>query len=114
MFTVASLLNPLSPSEEQSWKSRSSTPASHDRIKSSPPLKKLKMSKSAAVFVKSKPKGQVNYEPCEIQDDFLRAEHQRFQVEPIGHIRDHPRHIPYNSEKKTFQEKTGRDAFEGK
>lgn len=31
----------------------------------------------------------------------------------MGHIAEYPRHIPYNSEKKTFQEKTGRESFEG-
>ena len=66
------------------------------------------------MFVKAKPKGVVNYKPCERQDDVTRAEHQKFQVEPVGRISEHPRHIPYNSEKRTFQEKTGRDAFEGK
>ena len=72
------------------------------------------MSKSAAVFVKGKPKGTINYKPCEIQDATIAAEHRRFHVEPIGYISDYPRHIPYNSDKKSFQQRTGRDAFEGK
>lgn len=29
------------------------------------------------------------------------------------HIVEYPRHIPYNSEKKSFLEKTGRESFEG-
>lgn len=71
------------------------------------------MSKAAATFVKAKPKGAINFKPYEYQDDIIAAEHERFEVEPIGHITDYPRHIPYNSEKKSFQQKTGRDAFEG-
>ena len=71
------------------------------------------MPKSAAVFVKAEPKGEVNYKPCEIQDEKVAAEHRRFQVEPIGRIGDYPRHIPYSSDKKSFQQRTGRDAFEG-
>ncbi|KAG8528187.1 uncharacterized protein KY384_007104 [Bacidia gigantensis] len=70
------------------------------------------MTNTRATFVKVNPKGQVNYHPCELQDSVTRAEHQNFKVEPIGAISDYPRHIPYNSEKKDFQEKTGRDAFE--
>ena len=113
MFTVASLLNPLPPSAEPSSHCQCSSPHSQSLDLDLPSPKKIKMSKSTSTFVKAKPKGQVNYGPCEIQDHVTRTEHQKFQVEPIGSISEYPRHIPYNSEKKSFQEKTGRDAFEG-
>lgn len=123
MVSVASLLNPIPPSFEMyrdspSPVSRESTPAYAPAYlpASPPPLpapKKLKMSKAAAVFVKGKPKGEIRYTPCEIQDETIAAEHKKFEVEPIGRIGHYPRHIPYNSEKKSFQQKTGRDAFEG-
>jgi len=83
---------------------------------SSAPLplsKKVKTAKSAAMLVKGKAKGEVKYKPCEIQEGVIAAEHARFEVEPLGNIADYPRHIPYNSEKKSFQQRTGRDAFEG-
>ena len=71
------------------------------------------MSKAAATFVKGKPKGKVNYPPYEIQDEATAAEHEKFEVQPIGRIGEYPKRIPYNSEKKTFQQKTGMDGFEG-
>ena len=71
------------------------------------------MSKAAATFIKGKPKGEVNYPPYEIQDEATAAEHEKFEVQPIGRIGEYPKRIPYNSEKKTFQQKTGMDGFEG-
>ena len=71
------------------------------------------MSKPTMSLVKASTKGKIRYSPCEIQDEKLKQEHQRFRLEPMGAITDFPRHIPYNSEKKSFQERTGRDAFEG-
>lgn len=65
------------------------------------------------MFAKGKVKGEVNFPPFEsLEPDVLR-EVQRFQVYPLGKIQEYSRHIPYNSEKKTFLEKTGRESFEG-
>ena len=72
------------------------------------------MSKDAAIFARGKVQGEVRYPPCEAQDEKLAAEHRRFSVYPMGQISEYRRHIPYNSEKKTFLAKTGRGAFEGK
>ncbi len=91
-------------------------PAFKDLKQSSPalaPPKKHKMSKAAATFVKGKPKGEVKYPPYEIQDEITAAEHEKFEVRPIGHIGEYPKRIPYNSEKKSFHQKTGMDGFEG-
>lgn len=119
MVSVASLLNPL-PSASESCPgtpdSRFQTPTSHTltpdfSVSSS---KKLKMSKSTASLVKAKAKGKVNYQPYEEQDEITSAIYRRFQVEPIGHIGDYPKHIPYKSDKKTFEQRTGRTAIEGK
>lgn len=71
------------------------------------------MTKDAAIFAKGKIKGQIRYPPCELQDEDMAVQHRRFQVFPMGHIADYCRHIPYNSEKKSFLEKTGRESFEG-
>ena len=114
MVPVASLLNPM-PSTSERFGSYPS-PALKDPKPSSPSLarpKKPKMSKAAATFVKGKPMGEVNYPPYEIQDDATAAEHVKFEVQPIGRIGEYPKRIPYNSEKKTFQQKTGMDGFEG-
>ena len=72
------------------------------------------MSKDGAVFAKGKVKGDVNYPPFEDLDDETRRGIQKFQVYPLGKIQQYCRHIPYNSEKKSFLEKTGRESFEGK
>ncbi|KAI9875121.1 MAG: hypothetical protein M1830_008859 [Pleopsidium flavum] len=70
------------------------------------------MTKDAAIFAKGKIKGQIRYPPCEVQDEEIAVQHRRFRVYPMGHIADYCRHIPYNSEKKSFLEKTGRESFE--
>lgn len=114
MVPVASLLNPLPSPSERSRDCPS--PTLKDPKPSSPSLarpKKKKMSKAAATFVKGKPKGEVNYPPYEIQDEATATEHIKFEVQPIGRIGEYPKRIPYNSGKKTFQQKTGMDGFEG-
>ena len=114
MVTVASLLNPM-PSSSERFRDYPS-PTFKDPKQLSPslaPPKKQKMSKAATTFVKGKPKGDVNYPPFEIQDEVTAAEHLKFDVQPVGRIKEYPKRIPYNSEKKTFQQKTGMDGFEG-
>jgi len=71
------------------------------------------MSKDGAIFAKSKTKGDVNYPPFEDLTERMEREVLEFQVHPLGNIKDYSRHIPYNSEKKSFLEKTGRESFEG-
>lgn len=73
------------------------------------------MSKDAAVFAKGKIKGETRYPPCEIHNNELLAQYRRFHLFPENpqQIVEYPRHIPYNSEKKSFLEKTGRESFEG-
>ena len=76
-------------------------------------MKKQKMTKDGAVFAKGKIKGEVNFPPYELFDEETTREVQRFEVYPLGKIQEYSRHIPYNSEKKNFLEKTGRECFEG-
>ncbi|EXJ57518.1 hypothetical protein A1O7_07866 [Cladophialophora yegresii CBS 114405] len=74
--------------------------------------KKQKVCKDAAVFKPSTVRGECRYPPDEFQDELLEAKHQMYEVYPVGDIATYPRHIPYNSEKKLFWEKTGRESFE--
>ncbi|KAH7083248.1 hypothetical protein BKA63DRAFT_402686 [Paraphoma chrysanthemicola] len=77
--------------------------------------KRQKVPKDAPIFSEgNKIVGIVNYPPYEAGDDQdLVTEHRRFQMFPLGEIRKKGvRHIPYNSDKKDFLDKTGRDAFE--
>ncbi|KAF9700295.1 hypothetical protein EKO04_001253 [Ascochyta lentis] len=84
----------------------------------SPPLviaKKEKIAKDAPVFAEgNKVVGHVNYPPHEAGTDRdLTARHREFRIFPLGQIHSKGvRHIPYNSDKKDFLDKTGREAFE--
>lgn len=119
MASIASLLNPEPQEETKRRNEQLPTPSSTSRRirePSSPPpsrQKKQKVSKDAAVFTAGEPRGEVRYPPCEYQDEELARQHAAFQIHPMGKIAKYPRHIPYNSEKKTFMEKTGRESFEG-
>lgn len=116
MIPIASLLNPL-PSSFERHRHHSIPSSIRDTPERSPspvlPKKKQKLSKDAAIFSKGKTKGEVRYKPCEFQDEELVIQHRRFQIYPMGRISQYCRHIPYNSEKKSFLEKTGRESFEG-
>ncbi|KAH9862465.1 hypothetical protein IAQ61_009882 [Plenodomus lingam] len=77
--------------------------------------RRQRVPKDAPVFTEgNKTVGHVNFPPHEAgYDQHLKDQHRRFQVFPAGQIsRKGVRHIPYNSDKKDFLEKTGRDAFE--
>ena len=71
------------------------------------------MSKDGAVFSKGKIKGEVRFPPFETLDQRALQEIQKYNIYPFGQIQSYCRHIPYNSEKKSFLEKTGRESFEG-
>lgn len=75
--------------------------------------KKSKMPKDSPVFRPGRTQGEVRYPPCEERDEELTKIHKEFQLHPMGKIAQYPRHIPYQSDKKSFQEKTGRDSFHG-
>ncbi|OQE17828.1 hypothetical protein PENFLA_c023G05233 [Penicillium flavigenum] len=69
------------------------------------------MAKDAPVFRRGKIQGECRYPPCEERDAELEKAHRELSLRPFGNIADYPRQIPYASDKKTFQEKTGRDSF---
>lgn len=68
---------------------------------------------SGGGFAKSKAKGSVNFPPFENLDEAALREINVYQIYPFGKIQEYCRHIPYNSGKKDFYEKTGRESFEG-
>ncbi|RHZ56396.1 hypothetical protein CDV55_104889 [Aspergillus turcosus] len=77
-----------------------------------PRPKRPKVAKDAAIFTKAKPRGEVRYPPCEERDEELARKHREFRIHPASDIAEYARHIPYNSDKKSFQERTGRESFE--
>ncbi|KAL1873335.1 hypothetical protein Plec18167_006384 [Paecilomyces lecythidis] len=113
MASIESLLNPLPELGHIQLPSPSLTSYTRGNPSPTPRAKKQKVAKDAPIFTRGKTRGEVRYPPCEEQDEVLAEEHRRFEIHPMGHIAEYPRHIPYNSEKKSFQEKTGRESFEG-
>jgi hypothetical protein len=71
------------------------------------------MAKDGAIFQPGKTKGEVNFPPFEDLDETSIREAEKYHIYSLGQIRECPRHIPYNSDKKSFLEKTGRESFEG-
>ncbi|KAK4185090.1 hypothetical protein QBC35DRAFT_390262 [Podospora australis] len=57
-------------------------------------------------------KARVRYEPYEILDAESLREVRKFGIENLGFIKNTSRRIPYNSSKKDFYSKTGRESFE--
>jgi hypothetical protein len=120
MVSVASLLNPDPPrapaiaaypaSTSQAWQSvsiadESNTPLGLETS--------AKMTKDPRVLSKSTSKGAVNFPPFENVDEASLREIRRFQIHSFGSIIRCCRRIPYNSGKKDFSQKTGRESFEG-
>ncbi|KAM0232222.1 hypothetical protein ACHAPO_007995 [Fusarium lateritium] len=68
--------------------------------------------KDANNLAKSKLRGQVRFPPHEHLDEVALQEIRRHRVTPFGNIHETCLHIPYNSGKKDFFEKTGRESFE--
>ncbi|KAI0417598.1 hypothetical protein F5X98DRAFT_363725 [Xylaria grammica] len=120
MLSLSSLLNPAPPGPPNSNRfppsPESSSPTDSCGEESVFPdrstMPKHKMPKDAAVFTKGKPKGTINFQPYENLDEVSLHQTRIFQVYPLGKIREYSRHIPYNSGKKDFFEKTGRESFE--
>ncbi|KAF3389253.1 hypothetical protein F1880_004503 [Penicillium rolfsii] len=73
--------------------------------------KRSKASKDGAVFRPGPIQGELRYPPHEERTPLLEEEHRKADLKPFGNIADYPRHIPYQSEKKSFHERTGRDSF---
>jgi hypothetical protein len=130
MASIESLLNPLPEeppaSPQQALTAAAPGPAQTctndannqtDTCVRTPVLKRPKIAKDAPSFKLGKPRGEIRYPPCEYRDEQLKKEHEKFELFPMGDeekISNFPRHVPYNSEKKSFLEKTGRECFEGK
>ncbi|KAF2849849.1 DNA-binding domain of Mlu1-box binding protein MBP1 [Plenodomus tracheiphilus IPT5] len=111
---ISSLLNPFC-----SEKSARSSPESPTRSSShaliAGMVRRQRVPKDAPIFTEgNRTVGHVNFPPHEAgYDQYLLDQHRRFQVFPAGEIaKKGIRHIPYNSDKKDFLEKTGREAFE--
>ncbi|KAI8687016.1 HTH APSES-type domain-containing protein [Fusarium sp. Ph1] len=123
MLSLKTLLNPAPPGQDGPLSFRPSptppsptfsavTDTSNSALNRSimPPVR---VSKDSGGLAKSKLRGQVNYPPFENNlDELSLREMRKFRVKPLGGIQQNCLHIPYNSGKKDFFEKTGRESFE--
>ncbi|KAH0551550.1 hypothetical protein GP486_007233 [Trichoglossum hirsutum] len=112
MIPVASLLNPTPPADGRRSHQPVTPRSSQCTRETSPPArqpKKRKMSKDSA---KGKIRGEVRYPPHEKFTEGVEKMLQEFQVSPMTGIAESCKHIPYNSGKRPFFEKTGREGFE--
>jgi len=113
---ISYLLNPFCGDRHNHRESKSPTPAFHP-VTAVQAIRRQKIPKDAPIFSDgNRTVGNVNFPPKENQNDQeLLAQHRKFQIYPLGEIfKKGVRHIPYNSEKKDFLDKTGRDAFESR
>lgn len=123
MLSLQALLNPASPGYSVTcFRHPDSVLATEYRLMPTEiqtatnvsPVPKVEPSGSIGSMTKSKPLGPVNFAPFEVIDQASYQEICRFRVSPLGKIRQSCQHIPYNSSKKDFFEKTGRESIEGK
>jgi len=70
-------------------------------------------SSKGTLLSRTRPRGHIQYPPCEHVDAMSLGEIHKFSVFPFGRIAECCAHIPYNSGKKDFFEKTRREGFEG-
>jgi len=71
-------------------------------------------SRNAACVPRPRTQGPVRYPPFEDVNDAAAREVAKYQIDVFGRIQQCCEHIPYNSTKKDFFEKTGRESIEGK
>ncbi|RKF59667.1 putative apses transcription factor xbp1 [Golovinomyces cichoracearum] len=114
MFSVASLLNPVKMEQDFISPSPSSpdSPTQQSLSTLKPVTRKQGLMKIETVSSKTKLKGEVCFSPYEDLDETTAQEVKKFEVYPLGKIKEYSRHIPYNSGKKSFLKKTGRESFE--
>ncbi|KAK3997392.1 hypothetical protein QBC44DRAFT_94151 [Cladorrhinum sp. PSN332] len=128
MLPVSSLLNPMEPQRAPSSPSRSIS-SSHsssrqfvESLSQAPPAARpstnnsntalTMVGNSSRVSLRSRPKGNVNFAPFEdLEAASLQAVFE-FGIFPFGRIMETARRIPYNSSKKDFYQKTGRESFD--
>ena len=121
MASIRSLLNPLpeidlSPRHDDYrtiTRIETSTTSNPGRQRSTT---RYRVPKDAPVFKEDDTKGEIRYLPCEESSGVIAREHQKLRLFPMGMcggIMRYPRTIPYKSDKKSFEEKTGRSKFEG-
>ncbi|KAH6855786.1 hypothetical protein B0I37DRAFT_350926 [Chaetomium sp. MPI-CAGE-AT-0009] len=77
-----------------------------------PSIETLRMTEDIKNTPRRKASAAINFPPFEVLDGPSLREVRKFQVHPFGSIQETGERIPYNSGKKDFFTKTGREGFE--
>lgn len=112
MLQIRDLLNPVTPEPSDASSDEAGVQVSPGRIAAgSAPVRHPREWSSKP----GKQRGPVNFMPFEegLSPEMVQ-QIAHFQVRPFGQIRQSCEHIPYNSSKKDFFEKTGRESIDGK
>ncbi|KAH7145767.1 hypothetical protein B0J13DRAFT_327157 [Dactylonectria estremocensis] len=120
MLSLKTLLNPASPGREHvpsfrpspTLSSPTSSASIHGMAIQQQTMHANRNSTGRTNLSKSKIRAPVNYPPYEKLDGEAVMELRRFRIQTFGFIQQSCSHIPYNSGKKGFFEKTGRESFE--
>ncbi|KAK3673276.1 hypothetical protein LTR78_006821 [Recurvomyces mirabilis] len=142
MMKIDNMLNPYRQDVPSNSSSTPPSTPSYSQARSSPditasrspipflsPQKRQKQIKDGAIFKPGTPTAPVEYPPKGVDDLLQISEHRRAElVRELAHqhaifqiypgldsgrrVEDCPRRIPYSSDKKTFAEKTAREAVE--
>ncbi|KAH6895424.1 hypothetical protein B0T10DRAFT_215968 [Thelonectria olida] len=114
MFSIETILNPAPSGREasQAFKSSPSPAFSPLPVMNCPPMPPMRTTKEPSNLAKSKLRGPMKYPPFENIGEQALYEIRRFRIVSFGRIHQTCSHIPYNSGKKDFYEKTGRESFE--
>ncbi|KAK4125937.1 hypothetical protein N657DRAFT_283758 [Parathielavia appendiculata] len=119
MVSVAELLNPEPPRAplpasrpHPPSPAHQTAPFRHEPSPVRPQSETLRMAENNRTLPRSRTRAAICFPPFENLDEASLREVRRFQVHPFGSIRETRERIPYNSGKKDFFSKTGREGFE--
>ncbi|KAJ5707388.1 hypothetical protein N7488_007189 [Penicillium malachiteum] len=115
MAAIRDLLNPLPEENSQPQVPERRRRVIVPALQTSPKRlgKSGAMAKDGPLFREGGTRGEVRYPPNEDRTPELARIHREWRIFPAKNIGHYPRNIPYQSDKKTFQDKTGRGYFNG-
>ncbi|KAJ6789927.1 hypothetical protein PWT90_10017 [Aphanocladium album] len=113
MLQIRDLLNPVTPEPSDASSDEACAQLSPGRIATGSASTRHMVRPREWSSKPARQRGPVNYMPFEegLSPDLMR-QIELFQVRPFGQIRQSCEHIPYNSSKKDFFGKTGRESID--
>ncbi|TQV98820.1 hypothetical protein V2A60_007483 [Cordyceps javanica] len=113
MLQIRDLLNPVTPEPSDGSSDEACVQMSPERVAAGSATARHPVRPREWSSKPGKQRGPVNFMPFEegLSQDMIR-QIALFQVRPFGQIRQSCEHIPYNSSKKDFFGKTGRESID--